>query len=176
MKSIGNFLLLVLILVILGFIGWRVLKPTLFDDSANTPEVQSEQQEDRGVPEPPQPAADGADQKVISNEEAFDSTSDATAPDENAAEENFDCGEATKIMGQIYDQYREHKDVAVIKDWLANNPDVPDNQLDSFNSFVQSLPAMLKGEMPSKEKFVSDFKAQCNAKDTESKQQAPSQN
>lgn len=153
MKSLINFLILVLIVAILGFFGWSAIDKTLFADA----EQQLPPAEETGIPTTPQPAPEAP--TAISSEEAFGTTSDSS----QASAMDFNCTNASEIIGVIYDMHIDGKSTNEISQYLAGLEKFNQSEIEMFSQIAQSIKNAPSDQLLPRQEMIEQFKSQCEA-------------
>lgn len=153
MKSLINFLILVLIVTVLGFLGWSALDKTLFADA----EDQIPPQEETRIPATPQPAPE--EPTAISSADAFGATSDSSP----AMEMDFNCLDASKTIGAIYDMHSEGKSANEISQYLAGLDKFSQSEIEMFSQITQHIKDAPSDQLLPRDEMVEQFKLQCEA-------------
>ena len=154
MKSLINFLILVLIVAIVGFLGWSALDKTLFADA----EQQVPPQEETGIPAAPQPTPE-APIIAISPEEAFGTTSDNTP----AQDAEISCENAGETIGAIYDMHIEGKSTTEISQYLAGLDAYSQTEIEMYSQIAQSIEDAPSDQLLPRQEMVEQFRLQCEA-------------
>lgn len=153
MKSLINFLILLLIVTVLGFLGWSALNKTLFADA----EDQIPPQEETGIPTTPQPKPE--EPIAISPADAFGATSDSNP----AIEMDFNCLEASKTIGAIYDMHIEGKSTNEISQYLAGLDKFTQADIEMFSQIAQHIKDAPSDQLLPRNEMIEQFKLQCDA-------------
>ncbi len=153
MKSLINFLILILVVTALGFLGWSALNKTLFADA----EDQIPPQEETGIPTNPQPKPE--EPTAISSADAFGATSDSSP----TTEMNFNCSEASKTIGDIYDMHIEGRSIDEISQSLAGLDKFNQADIDMFSQIAKHIKEAPSDQLLPRNEMIEQFKLQCDA-------------
>ncbi|WP_051532191.1 hypothetical protein [Brackiella oedipodis] len=157
MKAIGKFLLLFIIVAAVIFILWQAAQKVLFDDNEHASVNQ-----DSNIPAQTSPKITTPAPKELSAEEAFESTSDDSAPDTGSSPA-LSCQQAGDVVGHIYDMYKEGESTDTINDYISSNKAIPDDNVDMMLSFVKSFTQKVqnKDQLPERRRFIQNFVSLC---------------
>lgn len=152
MKSLINFLILLLVVAAIGFAIWFAVDKSLFGDA----EQQIPPQEELSVPAaPPPPAPDTP--KEISSEEAFG----ATAGGNDGKAGKTSCAKAADTIGIIYDMHMEGKSTEEISQYLAGLDKYTQDDIDMFTQITESIKNAPSDQLLSRDEMMNQFKQQC---------------
>ncbi len=151
MKSFVKFLLLLAFIGALVLIAWKLLDNTLFGTEEDPPTLESSQ----ALPSKP---ITPAEPPSLSTDDVYSSTS---AEENIAPSPNLTCEAADEIVGKLYDLRMADKSEEEIADFIANDDNIPDEQVESFLNFAKSLWATPKEQFVAREAFIEQFMQQC---------------
>lgn len=149
MKSFIKLLILLAVAAAIAFGAWKIIETTLFNDDDVDPPQQSELHQP-----PPQPAPPPKQEDPYQNAQGDDASSD-TAPS------TLTCGDASKIIGNLYDMRVNGKTQEEANEAVSNNDSIPDERVSSFIEFVELLWTTPKAKITDKSRFIKDFSANC---------------
>ncbi|MDO5667467.1 MAG: hypothetical protein Q4G44_06550 [Alcaligenaceae bacterium] len=153
MKSLINFLILLLVVAALGFGAWFAVDKSLFGDA----EQQVPPQEEIGIPATPPPALDTPSE--ISSEEAFGTT----AGSGEDIVSTTSCTKAGETIGVIYDMHMDNKSTEEISQYLAGLEKFDQDEIEMFTQIAESIKNAPAEQLLSREEMINQFKQQCEA-------------
>lgn len=157
MKSIINFLILLLVIAAIGFLVWFAVDKSLFGDA----EQQIPPQEELVLPAAPPPVTATSPQE-ISPEEAFG----ATASSDDTKASKTSCSKAAETIGVIYDMHMEGKSTEAITQYLAGLDEFTQDDIEMFSQITDSIKSAPSDQLLSRQAMMEQFKQQCEAADT----------
>lgn len=153
MKSLINFLILLLVVAALGFGVWLAVDKSLFGDA----EQQLPPREELSIPTTPPPAIDSPAE--ISSEEAFGTT----ASSDDAKIFGTSCEKAADTIGVIYDMHMDGKSTEEISQYLAGLEKFDQDEIEMFTQIADSIKNAPSDQLLSREDMINQFKQQCEA-------------
>jgi len=149
MKSFIKLLILLAVAAAIAFGAWKIIETTLFNDDDVEPPQQSELHQP-----PPQPAPPPKQEDPYQNAQGDDASNDS-------APSTLTCGDASKIIGSLYDMRVNGKTQEEANEAVTNNDSIPDERVSSFIEFVESLWSAPKAKITDKARFIKEFSANC---------------
>jgi hypothetical protein len=153
MKSLINFLILVIVVLALGFGVWFVVDKTLFGDL----EQQIPPQEETGIPTTPLPAPEAP--TAISPEEAYGTTAGGGESTASATS----CEKAAATLGAVYDMHQEGKSTEEISQYLAGLEKFDQQEIEMFSQIAENIENAPSDQLLPREEMIKQFKLQCEA-------------
>lgn len=156
MKSLINFLILLLVVAVLGFGVWFAVDKSLFGDA----EQQVPPQEEIGIPVTPPPAPETPSE--ISSEDAYS----ATAGSSEDIVSGTSCEKAGETIGVIYDMHMDDKSTEEISQYLAGLEKFDQDEIEMFTQIAVSIKNAPRDQLLPRTEMINQFKQQCEAAET----------
>lgn len=154
MKSLGQVLLLLALVGVIGFGALKAIDSTLFEEEEGVATSAANLEQILTSPT--------AGPKTITQKQAFESTTDDSSTETEAI---LTCKTTDEIIAKLYDMRMANKDYGLAVDFIQDDTSIPSSQADSFVEFAHQLWELPVDQLTPRKAILEKFNMECEKLD-----------